>query len=99
MSKIESITEMCTISVVKVRAMMRYDVERSRAAAVTKRRRYTVCLDSRSSVPNPILNRTAAYLSNVTDVPVLSLPRPPPSPPWDIQVERANADTTQNPAN
>jgi hypothetical protein len=44
LSTIERITEICTISVVKVRAIVRYNVDRRRAAAATKRRRYTVCL-------------------------------------------------------
>lgn len=50
------------------------------------------------SSASPHSDVDTANLPNVMDVPVLS-PRPPPSPPWNIQVESANADTTQNPAN
>ena len=102
LSRIDRIRDICTMNLVNARVRTRYAVDRSKPTATTKSRRYTVCLPVGSrqppAVPTPIRSDTT-YLFNVMDVPVLSSPRPPPSPPWDIQVESANADTTQNPTN
>jgi hypothetical protein len=98
LSRIDRIREMCTMNLVNVRVRTKYAVDKSRPAATMKSRRYTVCLERRQLVPTQVRS-DATYLFNVMDVPVLPSPRPPPSPPWDIQVESANADTTQNPTN
>ena len=47
LSRIDRIRDICTMNLVNVRVRTRYAVDRSKPAATTKSRRYTVCLESR----------------------------------------------------
>ena len=98
LSKIDKISVKCIKILVNARASMRYIADSSTAAAVINRRRYTVLLaDSWSTVP--IHLGFWAHLFSVTAVPVRApgFPKPPPSPPWEIQSCRAIPDTAAKP--
>ena len=75
----------CMIILVKARTRMRYIIENTRPAAVTKRRRNAVC--RLSVVRVPVLD------------PFFPPPTPPPKPPSCIQLRRTMPLIAANPRN
>jgi len=98
LSKIDKISVKCIKILVNARASMRYTADSSTAAAVTSKRRYTVLLTNYWSTI-AISLRFWVHLFSVTAVPVRApgFPKPPPSPPWEIQSLRAIPDTAAKP--
>jgi len=88
----------CMMIFVNMRVRRRYTTESNIAAAVMRRRRYTVLLRV-CEVRKTQRKSTTSNLFSVTPVPVLPFPSPPPKPPWEIHVFNAMPESAAKPKN